>query len=47
MQALGVYDILCAYGKSYIQQVGRTIEIRLEEHERDIEYQRMKKSTIA
>lgn len=42
-----VFGIPCAYGKSYIGQTGKAIEIRIKEQERDVEYRRVKKSVGA
>jgi len=37
MQTPGVYEIPCSCGKSYIGQTGRAIEIRIKEHEKDVD----------
>lgn len=36
----------CSYGRSYIGQTGRTIEIQIKEHARDMENQRVEKSVV-
>jgi len=47
MQNPGVYEIPCSCEKSYIGQTGRAIEVRIKEHEKDVDYRRTGKSAVA
>lgn len=38
IKTLGVYEIPCSCGKSYIGQTGKAIEIRIKELEKDVDY---------
>jgi hypothetical protein len=43
----GIYNIPCECGKVYIGQSGRSIQLRLKEHERHIRLQQPEKSAVA
>ncbi|XP_050532593.1 uncharacterized protein LOC126900718 [Daktulosphaira vitifoliae] len=42
-----VYEIPCSCGKSYIRQTGRAIATRIKEYEKDVDYQRTEKLSVA
>ena len=42
----GVYNILCAYGKTYIGETSHSIKERLKENEYDLVYDIYKKFSI-
>jgi hypothetical protein len=43
----GVYSIPFSYGKVYIHETGRSMKIRLKEHNVDIKWNRTHKSSLA
>jgi hypothetical protein len=43
----GMYSIPCECGKVYIEQSGRSIQIRIKEHERHIRLAQTEKSAVA
>jgi hypothetical protein len=43
----GVYSIPCSCGKVYIGETGRSMKIRLKEHNVDIKWNRTHKSSLA
>jgi len=45
MQTPVVYEI--PRGKSYVGKTGSAIEIRMKEHEKDVDYKRTEKSLVA
>ena len=46
LKTAGIYQISCECGKVYIGQTGRTIEERLKEHQRYLQYQYTYKSAV-
>jgi len=42
MKTPGVYEMPCSCGKLYIGQMGRAIVVRIKEHEKDVDYKRIK-----
>jgi hypothetical protein len=43
----GIYSITCECGKVYIGQTGRSIQIRIKEHERHVRLAQTEKSAVA
>jgi len=47
LSSAGVYKIPCSYGKVYIEETGKMVNIRMKQHQRDVRLKHITQSALS